>query len=117
MLSPGNRPTEMLRKFRFYERYGVQEYYVYDPDEVEVVGWWRRDDKLVSVDSMDGWVNPLLQIRFVLGDTELEIYRPDGRQFLTMVELEQRAVLAEERARKAEELLAQYRDRYGDLTE
>jgi Uma2 family endonuclease len=129
ILSPGNRPSGMLRKFKFYERYGVQEYYLYDPDDVEAMGWQRRNDKLVSVDSMDGWVSPLLQIRFGLGETELEIYRPDGRKFLTMLELEQRARDAEaqaaaaeaqarqadERAREAEELLARYRDRYGDL--
>jgi len=30
--SPGNRPGEMVRKFQFYERYGVDEYYIYDPD-------------------------------------------------------------------------------------
>lgn len=39
ILSPGNRPSEMLRKFKFYERYGVQEYYLYDPDDVELTGW------------------------------------------------------------------------------
>ena len=122
ILSPGNRPSEMLRKFKFYERYGVQEYYIYDPDDVEVMGWQRRNDKLVSVDNMDDWVSQLLRIRFVLGETELEIYRPDGRKFLTTLELEQRAQEAEEqaaaaeaRAREAEELLARYRDRYGNL--
>jgi Uma2 family endonuclease len=29
VLSPGNRPAETTRKFRFYERYGVEEYYIY----------------------------------------------------------------------------------------
>jgi Uma2 family endonuclease len=42
VLSPGNRPTEMLEKFRFYERYGVEEYYLYDPDNVVRSGWLRR---------------------------------------------------------------------------
>lgn len=115
ILSPGSRSAGMLREFKFYERYGVQEYYLYDPDDVEVMGWWRRDEKLVSVDSMDGWVSPLLQIRFGLGETELEIYCPDGRKFLTTLELEQRAKDAEARALAAEELLARYRDRYGEL--
>ena len=32
VLSPGNRPGEMQKKFTFYEKYGVEEYYVYDPD-------------------------------------------------------------------------------------
>src|SRR6266478_4161492 len=31
VLSPGNRFGEMLKKFRFYEHYGVEEYYIYDP--------------------------------------------------------------------------------------
>jgi Uma2 family endonuclease len=28
VLSPGNRDAESVRKFRFYERYGVEEYYI-----------------------------------------------------------------------------------------
>ena len=122
ILSPGNRPSEMLRKFKFYERYGVQEYYLYDPDDLELTGWLRRSEKLVTVDEMNGWVSPQLKIRFVMGETELEIYRPDGGKFLTMLELEERAKAAEERAQTAEEraqtaeeLLARYRDRFGDL--
>ncbi len=123
ILSPGNRPSEMLRKFKFYERYGVQEYYLYDPDDIELTGWLRRSDKLVTVDDVDGWVSPQLKIRFVMGEPELEIYRPDGRKFLTTLELEarakaaeQRAQTAEARAQTAEELLARYRDRFGELT-
>ena len=33
VLSPGNRAGEMRRKFQFYQRYGVEEYYIYDPDD------------------------------------------------------------------------------------
>lgn len=76
----------------------------------------RRDEKLVTVDDMDGWISPQLKIRFVVGETELEIYRPDGGKFLTMLEREERAKAAEERAQTAEELLARYRDRFGELT-
>ena len=32
VLSPGNRAGEMTRKFAFYQQYGVEEYYIYDPD-------------------------------------------------------------------------------------
>ena len=122
ILSPGNRPAEMLRKFKFYEQYGVQEYYVYDPEDIELVGWQRRDGKLVTVDEMNGWVSPQLQIRFAMGEAQLELYRPDGRKFLTTLELENRANVAEQRAdsaearaNAAESLLAQYRDRFGEL--
>jgi Uma2 family endonuclease len=27
--SPGNRPSKMAKKFEFYDRYGVEEYYLY----------------------------------------------------------------------------------------
>lgn len=30
---PGNRAGPLIEKFRFYERYGVEEYYIYDPDD------------------------------------------------------------------------------------
>ena len=38
----------MIRKFRFYEQYGVEEYYIYDPDRDEGHGLeagreaWKR---------------------------------------------------------------------------
>jgi Uma2 family endonuclease len=137
ILSPGNRLAEMIRKFKFYERYGVQEYYVYDPDSLELTGWLRQNGELLAIEAMNGWTSPLLHIRFVIEEgNELEIYRPDGQKFLTTLELEQRARMAEEQARvaeeqaraaeeqaraaeeqahAAEELLARYRDRFGEL--
>ena len=32
VLSPGNRRGELKRKFEFYQRFGVEEYYQYDPN-------------------------------------------------------------------------------------
>jgi hypothetical protein len=31
VLSPNNRHNELIRKFQFYDRHGVEEYYVFDP--------------------------------------------------------------------------------------
>ena len=31
ILSPGNTVKEMVKKYKFYEHYGVEEYYLYDP--------------------------------------------------------------------------------------
>ncbi|MEB3163871.1 MAG: Uma2 family endonuclease, partial [Prochlorothrix sp.] len=42
--------------------------------------------------------SPRLGIRFVLGETELEIYTPTGRKFASYLELENDRRLAEERA-------------------
>jgi len=50
ILSPGNRVMEMLKKEQFYDRYGVAEYYVYDPDDNELVGWWREARQWQRID-------------------------------------------------------------------
>jgi Uma2 family endonuclease len=103
ILSPGNRMGEMNKKLRFYEQYGVEEYYIYDPDKIDLTGWLRQGDRLDSIDEMAGWVSPKLMIRFELQPESLLIYHPDGRQFLGFVELDRRRQLAEEQRQLAEE--------------
>lgn len=105
VLSPGNRLTEMINKFRFYERYGVEEYYIYDPDSWELSGWIRQPNaqELSAIESMDGWVSPRLGVRFVLAQSELQLYRPDGRKFATYVELAQQAEQAQHEAAQAQQ--------------
>jgi Uma2 family endonuclease len=100
ILSPSNFAPEMEEKRKFYETHGVEEYYSYDPDRLRLKGWLRADDRLVSVPDMNGWISPRLQIRFAQVNGELEIYRPDGRKFLTSVELDQ---LAQQQALRAEQ--------------
>jgi len=87
IMSPGNRQTEMVRKFRFYERYGVEEYYLYDPDRGDLSGWVRVGNELREIDEMNAWVSPRLQVRFELVNGELFLYGPDGRRFATYTEL------------------------------
>ncbi len=109
ILSPSNSAKEMIGKYKFYERYGVEEYYLYDPDKSELTGWLRSGDELAEIEQMVGWVSPRLGIRFVLSDGELEIYRPDGQRFLTYEQQaeareqeQQRTQQAEARAQQAE---------------
>jgi len=59
ILSPGNRVKEMTRKLQFYERYGVEEYYIYDPDDNELEGLQRREGNLQLVEEINGWVSPI----------------------------------------------------------
>lgn len=91
VLSPSNTQAEMRRKLKFYERYGVEEYYEYDPDRGTLKGWLRRDGHLEPIARMEGWISPRLGIRFSLEGTDLALYRPDGRRFETFVELDRRA--------------------------
>jgi Uma2 family endonuclease len=103
ILSPSNTRANMNRKLLFYDRYGVEEYYLYDPDTNALSGWLRKDNFLDLIEPIDQWVSPRLQIRFDLSEAELRIYRPDAAPFLTYSEIAARAEQAEERAEQAEE--------------
>jgi Uma2 family endonuclease len=105
VLSPGNRLAEMTAKFEFYDRYGVEEYYIYDPDRVDFTGWVRVAGRLQGISEIAGWVSPRLGIRFELGD-ELEIYTSTGDLFLSPVEIAKQSQRERERADLAEQKLA-----------
>jgi Uma2 family endonuclease len=113
ILSPGNRAAELTRKFQFYERYGVEEYYLYDPEIVDLAGWVRSDNFLTAIETIDGWVSPRLGVRFTIEEGDLRLYRPDGRRFATYIELEREAEIARQQAeqerQRAERLAARLR--------
>ncbi len=82
VLSPKNSKSEMERKKKFYDRYGVEEYYLYDPDRVTLKGWIRRGKRLVRIRGIErGFVSPRLGIHFQVED-ELVITGPDGWKFV-----------------------------------
>jgi Uma2 family endonuclease len=129
ILSPSNTPNEMERKLLFYQSYGVEEYYIYDPDRNQLKGWLRSSDSLLEgIESMSGWVSPRLGIRFEIGE-ELQLYRPDGTAFRSFIEIsqrleqteqrleqtEQQLEQTEQRAAELEAMLQQYRDRFGEI--
>jgi Uma2 family endonuclease len=89
VLSPSNRPAETIRKFRFYEQYGVDEYYIYNPDNGDLSGWLRGNVGLEEIQNMNGYTSPRLGIRFEPGEgpDALRIIGPDGRAFATYLEL------------------------------
>ncbi len=127
ILSPSNPLKEMINKLQFYDRYSVEEYYVYDPDTNELQSLHRVGGSLSAIEQIDNWISPRLQIKFVLTPENLEIYRPDGQRFLTTIELnqlvdqerskaekeriraEQEYARAEQERAKLERLLAQLR--------
>jgi Uma2 family endonuclease len=107
IISPGNTPAEMNRKLLFYDRFGVEEYYLYDPDRHNFSAWLRTEGFLDLIDLIDEWISPKLKIRFEFSEKELQIYHPDGKPFLTYTEIAQKAEQAEAKAaRLAEQLRA-----------
>lgn len=113
VLSPGNTLTEMAKKLAFYDRYGVEEYYLYDPDKVDLSGWVRSSSsgRLEVVDSIANWISPRLGIRFDLSGEELQIFAPSGQRFATYVELQIAREEQQQRAEEAEALLEAERQR------
>jgi Uma2 family endonuclease len=89
ILSPGNRTKEMTNKLLFYQRYGVEEYYIYDPDKNELTGLVGSGNELEVIEEINGWVSPRLGIRFQLTPDTLEIFSSSGQKFLTPVEMNQ----------------------------
>ncbi|MEB3161112.1 MAG: Uma2 family endonuclease [Synechocystis sp.] len=110
ILSPGNTLKEMAKKLAFYEQYGVEEYYIYDPDRIDFTGYQRIGDRLVLIETVEDWVSPRLQIRFVLTPTELKIYDRQGKQFVTLLEASQQAEQERHRANLAELEVARLRE-------
>jgi Uma2 family endonuclease len=100
VLSPGNRFNEMLCKFQFCERYGVDEYYIYDPDKGDLEGFLRGPQGLEEIVEMNGHVSPRLGIRFELGEgpNNLRIIGPDETPFARHQELAERAEAERQRA-------------------
>ncbi|ETW97551.1 Uma2 family endonuclease [Candidatus Entotheonella palauensis] len=99
--SPGNREPEMNRKLRFYDDYGVEEYYLYDPHRHTFAGWRRTNAGLEQIPDIDNWVSPRLGIRFELRGEVFTVIRSDGNRFLTFGEMDAERTLAEQERQQA----------------
>ncbi len=86
VLSPGNTRNEMAEKQRFYDRHGVEEYYLIDPYRGSGIGCVRTEGAFQFVYPISGYVSPRLGIRFEEDGGELRLFAPDGREFCTREE-------------------------------
>jgi Uma2 family endonuclease len=113
ILSPGNRAAEMAKKLKFYDRYGIEEYYLYDPDRIDLTGWQRIGGELEVIDNMENWLSPRLNIRFDLSGEKLELYFPNGKKFTSLAETSEQLLLAQQQAQlekqRADRLLERLR--------
>ncbi|WP_013320453.1 Uma2 family endonuclease [Gloeothece verrucosa] len=137
ILSPSNTSVEMAKKLLFYERYGVEEYYIYDPQNNQLQGWIKGEYGLEVIEAIENWASPRLGIRFELSAEELLLYRPDGSKFFSYQEIshqleetqnkleqteqqleqtEQQLEQERQRTQEMSELLKQYQERFGELS-
>jgi Uma2 family endonuclease len=101
VLSPGNSRAEMVRKRQWYERYGVEEYYEYDPDHGALAGWQRQGEQLIAVPEILGWISPRMGVKFDLDGTDLVLIGPNGKRFESFVQQVEKRELAEQLAGQA----------------
>ncbi len=95
--SPNNRFEAMQKKLAFYDKFGVEEYYIVYPEfpshlEIRV----RSEGKLVEVAEPNGFISPRLGLRFLLERGRLTVYGPDGRQLKKPDEIAEQRDEAEE---------------------
>lgn len=74
IVSHTNTAAQMADKRAWHQRYGVHEYYQYDPQTNQSEGWLRSGDKRTEVPDMHGHISPLLGIRFDASGDELAIF-------------------------------------------
>jgi Uma2 family endonuclease len=101
VLSPGNTKKEMAAKWQFYNQYGVEEYYLYDPDHGTLAGWQREPGELTPIEPILGWISPRLGISFDLDGEDLLLHYPNGKPFATYLQLHQQTKLALQDAKLA----------------
>ena len=101
ILSPSNTKEEMDAKFLFYDEYGVEEYYVYDPDKNKLDIRIRGFQTLFRVDDLVDFASPRLGIRFEMTKPEMTVYGSDGMRFKTLEEEKQIAKEARSEATEA----------------
>ena len=114
ILSPGNTDEEMVAKFDFYDHYGVEEYYIYDPATNKLSIYTRGQATLRLQRAIRTFTSPRLGIRFEMTRPEMTVYGPDGEPFLSHEEDRQlkRAaqIEAKESRRQADEARRQQAD-------
>ena len=110
VLSHSNSGAETSDKLAFYDDYGVEEYYLFDPDTSRLHGYVRRGEVLLRVRQMNGFVSPRLGIQFDLSGAELVVRYPDGQPFRTFEKLKAEHEQAVKRAEQAEHRETRLRD-------
>ena len=103
--SPSNDTEGSDAKFEFYQRYGVEEYYCFYPEDNILEVWLRMGADLRRADWRDVWVSPRLGITFDLTGEVLRLYDPNGNAFTSFGEERQE----KERERREKERERQQR--------
>lgn len=110
-ISSSNTRQEMKEKRRWYEKFGVEEFYIYDPDEHYMEVYIRQAGKLVKQQQVISWKSRLLNITMTLYEDHFELYHANGERFLSYMELEDKHGKIVEKFRESAKLMAYQKTR------
>lgn len=108
LLSDSTANTDRgLKKQIYQDTFRTPDYFWLDPNSLEFEGFHLVDGKYLPLQPTEqGWLwSEQLQLFLGIQDQQLRFFTPDGQLVLT----------PEETAKAAEALLAQYRQRFGEL--
>jgi Uma2 family endonuclease len=125
IISPSNDPAEMMDKLEFYDTYGVEEYYTYNPLKLKFNAWQRQNGHLQYLYEQSSWQSPRLGITFSVEPENaknstygLAITRRDGTRFERFMEVyaelrkeKQRAEQEKQRAEQEKQRAEQEKQR------
>jgi Uma2 family endonuclease len=124
IISPSNTWRMIPDKVLFYDDYGAEEFYAYDPDTNDLDIYLRGKSILRKIRPSEEFVSPKLGIRFDISGEELVLRHADGRPFLPFEELEaerenaiHQATLAKQQATLAIEQTKEANQRFHRLAE
>jgi len=101
--SPSNDDEEMTDKLQDYDEWGVQEYYVYDPDRNIFQIYERGLQTLRLIRPTGPYFSKSLKIRFELTRETLEVYYPNGEPFLFLKAAQEQRIEAQRQRAEAEQ--------------
>jgi len=88
VLSKSNSTLEMLRKQRFYEKFGVEEYIIIDPYQSKFEVFIRENDIFELIETTNNsWTSKRLGISIEADEDQISFYFPEGHPFRTLEEL------------------------------
>ena len=101
VLSPSNTRKEMMKKRDFYEKYGVKEFIIIDPDKETFVVFALKGQSLAPVHySGNSWQSPLLGITILSTSKGIQGLYPDGQPFETEIELKEKIIAEQQEAER-----------------
>jgi Uma2 family endonuclease len=123
LLSDSTADTDRnLKKQIYQDTFRTPEYFWFDPASLELAGFHLVDGQYEVIEpNQQGWLwSRQLQLFLGVQSQELRLFTPEGELVPTPEETaqqeQQQRLEAEQRVAEAEALLAQYRERFGELS-